>query len=134
MTTVRIVRSLLEAQVFSPFEAKDVIKALPTRRWDKAEKCWVIPNTDIPLLQMTLQSAGFVTWVVDDPTGSGNPGGSSSAKGTGTWADRMFAELEPPLAEKAFKALLRVLHPDVGGSTTAMKALNSARDMARIGR
>lgn len=130
MSTVRIVRGLLEARVFSPFEAKDVIKRLPTRRWDKGEKCWVIPNTDIPLLQITLQGSGFTTWVVDDPRSQP----ADQGKSHGTWADRMFAELEPPLADKAFKALIRVLHPDTGGSTTAMQALNSARDKARIGR
>ena len=132
--TIRIVRGRAETKVFSPFEAKDLIKGMPTRHWNKTEKCWVIPSTDVPLLHMSLQGAGFTTWIVDDPADSTGQRGDARTSTADTWADRMFAELEPPLADKAFKALIRVLHPDTGGSTTAMKALNSARDMARIGR
>ena len=133
MSTVRIVRGRVEARVFSPFAAKETIKTMPTRRWDKTAKCWVIPNTDVPLLQAFLQRDRFTVWIVDQP---GNTEGQepSHRSPQGTWAERMFAELDPPLAEKAFNALIRVLHPDAGGSTAAMQALNSARDKAEVAR
>lgn len=44
----------------------------------------------------------------------------------GTWAAQLKAALPGDLQDRAYKALLRVLHPDVGGSTDLAKDLNTA--------
>lgn len=31
------------ARVFSPFAAKDAVKALPGAHWDSGQRCWTIP-------------------------------------------------------------------------------------------
>ena len=50
---------------------------------------------------------------------------------TGTsWAELMYDQLELALADRCFKALITVLHPDTGGTNDATTALNRARDRA----
>lgn len=118
-----------EAEVHIPFEAKDVLKeALPRawRRWDPDEKLWFCIADAVDELAAELRAAGYQV-VVRDAPGTGH---TSRRSDTDTWADRMFTELGRPLADKAHRALSRVLHPDHGGDLEQMKALNAARDRA----
>lgn len=50
----------------------------------------------------------------------------SRARSTGGTFAALFRELPAPLREPTYKALARVLHPDVGGDAELMKRLNSA--------
>lgn len=111
-----------EALVRSPYGAKDLIKGMPDRRWSKSGKYWVVPARDVPILRTVLETAGYHV-IVTQPEQPGEP----HAPGR-SWAELMFSDLGPDLGEKAYKALVRVLHPDVGGSTAAMQGLNQARD------
>lgn len=117
-----------EAWVRSPFEARDLIKGMPVRRWDKVEKVWVIPASDVPALRSVLEQCGYRVAVTRAEEERSAP---SSRRSGDTWADRMFIELPPPLADKCFKALSRALHPDVGGDTAHMQVLTAARDRHR---
>ncbi|GAA2108859.1 hypothetical protein [Streptomyces synnematoformans] len=136
MSTVHIEIGTTEAKVHSPFEAKDAIKTLPQgwRRWDKEAKCWIIPHLAVDELTRTLQSEGFT---VRTSRPAGRPRGrdgwprAGTFGGSGTWADAMYAALGLELADKAYRALLPVLHPDRGGDTAHMQHLNAARDKAR---
>jgi len=56
------------------------------------------------------------------------PGSPSRSTGASPWAEQLFAAVGPDRAESVFKALTRVLHPDVGGDTELMKELNAARE------
>ncbi|MFI6477384.1 hypothetical protein ACIBH1_05590 [Nonomuraea sp. NPDC050663] len=132
MPLVRIVVDGSEALVRSPFEAKDLIKSMPDRKWSPADKAWVIPADDVVDLQAVLSASGYQVIVThkqkakQERREQPRTGRSTNQ----TWADLMLASLTPDLAEKAFKALTRVLHPDIGGSTEAMQILNAARDRA----
>jgi predicted metalloendopeptidase len=130
--TVRIVRDGLEARVYSPFEAKEAIKTLPKRwrRWDTEEKCWVVVAYAIEDLKRALRAEGFT--VMERTADGAKAEPPRSRRGAETWADAMFAALGKPLGDKAFKALVPVLHPDRGGSLEAMQALNAARDRAAV--
>lgn len=117
------------ARVFSPFEAKDIIKTLPPgyRAWDKDNRCWLVKTTMIERLTTLLEAESFTVRVV---SGSQQEPPPAPSRGSGTWADQMYATLGTRLADAAHKALSRVLHPDTGGSAEAMKCLNAARDHA----
>ncbi|TKA13201.1 hypothetical protein [Actinacidiphila oryziradicis] len=128
--TVRIVVSTITAQVFSPFEALGCIRTLPSRlrNWDAAEKCWVISLTLVPELKAALAAEGFKVVVRDAKAGRAES--PRRGRAADTWADAMYAAMDKALADRAYKALLPVLHPDRGGDTEAMQALNAARDRA----
>lgn len=112
------------AKVRSPFEAKNIIKAMPVRRWSAPEKSWVVPANDVPVLENRLRAAGYQV----ETTRPGQSQPSQNNEAGGTWADQLLGALNPDVATAAYKALARVLHPDVGGSTEVMKVLNAARD------
>lgn len=125
-----------EAKVHSPFEAKDIIKSLPRtwRRWDKVEKCWVVELHAVDTLTSSLHAAGFTTRTTHE---SGSRYRYSAApprpeRNTDTWADSMYKALGKDLGDKAYKALVPVLHPDRGGDTVCMQQLNAARDKAKL--
>lgn len=55
-----------------------------------------------------------------------------SRRGSGSsWADDMFNAMSPALAEKVYKKLSTVLHPDLGGDTELMKLINVAHDKSK---
>lgn len=111
----------LIAKIYSPIDAKDAIKLVPGRKWLPLEKCWSIPIAGIPELQYWLEQDGFELKVVNKPKLKTTPSGP-------TWADAMFSTLPPQLSDKAYKALVKILHPDGGGDSEAMKILNAAYD------
>ncbi|MGW4876575.1 hypothetical protein ACWEPI_08465 [Streptomyces sp. NPDC004262] len=134
--TVHIQVGMFDAKVHSPFEAKDHIKDLPHRwrRWDKAEKCWVIELHAVDTLQSSLRAAGFTVRTTHQ-AGSERPRNDwprASARKPTTWADQMYTALGKELGDKAYKALVPVLHPDRGGDTMSMQDLNAARDRAKL--
>lgn len=134
--TVHIQVGRFDAKVHSPFEAKDLIKDLPRtwRAWDKAEKCWVVELYAVDTLTSALRAAGFTVRTTHDTGGrqqhSAPP--PRAERNADTWADSMYKALGKDLADKAYKALLPVLHPDRGGATVPMQHLNAARDKARL--
>lgn len=126
MAVVSITIHGREAKIRSPFSAKDLIKEMPVRSWDAAEKAWIIPAGDVGALRAVLETAGYKV-IITRPERE-HPRSQPPPRDTGSWADQMFIALTPDLAEKAYKALSRALHPDVGGDTTQMQLLNAARD------
>ncbi|MGH3381346.1 MAG: hypothetical protein ACRDP6_42105 [Actinoallomurus sp.] len=132
MALVRIVLDGLDAYVRSPFDAKDVIKSMPIRHWDAARKVWVIPADDVDELKAALEASGFNVIVTGEARRQERqryePPPRNSRTNGSSWADAMFVALGPELSVKAYKALSRALHPDLGGSTEHMQILNAARD------
>lgn len=126
----------LEAKVHSPFEAKDLIKDLPRtwRHWDAAEKCWIVELHAVDTLKSSLRLAGFTVRTThragSEQRYSAPP--PRSQRNPDTWADAMYKALGKSLADKAYKALVPVLHPDRGGDTVCMQQLNAARDKAKL--
>ncbi len=136
MALVRMIVEDGKAKVFSPFEAKDLVKSMPTRSWSAADKAWVIPAEDVDDLKDLLEASGYrvlITHKQAKQERRSEPPPRQARTGR-TWADDLLTSLSPELAERAFKALTRVLHPDIGGSTEAMQILNAARDRSGRGR
>lgn len=63
---VRITINGAEAFVRSPYEAKDIIRDMPYRKWNPGTKVWVIPREDVNLLHGKLEAAGFTVTLIDD--------------------------------------------------------------------
>lgn len=122
--------------VASPFAAKDAIKDLASseRRWDPDRKLWWIKPTVLRELINALNRAGFRIQQSDSdaPSGfsfqapGGNPPPRASRTSVGGWAETLYDALPAHLREPAFKALLRVLHPDIGGDSRLTQQLNDA--------
>lgn len=82
----------LEAFVRSPFEAKDIIRDMPYRKWNPNLKVWIIPREDVDMLTMKLEEAGFSVTLVDESTQTPPTGG------TGDSTDTMIAALQRRIA------------------------------------
>lgn len=133
--TVHIQVGRFDAKVHSPFEAKDFIKDLPRtwRAWDKTEKCWVVELYAVDTLSATLRAAGFTVRTTHDAGARQQYSAPPRAdRNADTWADSMYKALGKDLGDKAYKALVPVLHPDRGGDTVCMQQLNAARDKAKL--
>mgnify|MGYP001597717585 CR=1 FL=1 len=100
-----------------------IIKTVDGRRWVPEEKCWTIPTSRLKMLAYLLRGRGYdlVTDKDEDESANSRPRESD-------WAEQLLARCDPELADKVFRALTKVLHPDVGGSPTLMRDLNVARD------
>lgn len=108
------------SRVYSPYEYRAVLKAVPGRTWDPAEKCWRIPTDLVDSVARRLRARGCRV-TVDESATPQKPRG---------WAREMFAAVGPQRAQTVYRALSRVLHPDQGGSTELQQELNRAYEGA----
>ena len=113
------------AAVFSPFEAKDDVKALMGARWDPDLRAWTIPLVWAEHAAEELRFAGWEVrldpWL--NPPQPPKPQATTVAR---PWAEQLFAAIPANLRTPAYRALAKVLHPDAGGDTTTMQALTAA--------
>jgi hypothetical protein len=100
--------------VFAPFDAKDDIKALPSRRWDRERRCWVVPK-ELCLAARRILDRWCTT--VDD-----------RSEAATDWLVEMFASVPDEHVDRVYRALSVALHPDHGGSTRLMAAVNRVHD------
>lgn len=118
--------------ILSPFEAKDTIRSLPSRQWDPTLRGWVIPSHHVSLAVAALVDAGFrvldPVGLNDHPggprTGRTRPNSSGGAAGTSDPFAALYAALPDHLRAPTYRALVRVLHPDVGGDGRLTQILN----------
>lgn len=119
------------AEVYAPYEYRDVVKCFPGRRWNPALKCWLIGSSFGEAMAEALRAAGCT--VVVTRRGGAERGAADDDQhvvGAG-WADALFAAVGPGRADAVYRALSRVLHPDHGGDPQLQQALNTARDRYR---
>lgn len=136
LTRIIVDPSTGRARAYAPYELREVAKSIPSRRWDPAEKCWTIPVAFVPDLADALRAAGSTVHVTrPDGTAwsSGRPGEGRRDTPATDWAEHLLRSVGHDRADRVFKALTRVLHPDVeGGSADLMAALNNARDRLSV--
>jgi hypothetical protein len=131
MATARILVESGEARIHAPYELREIPKSLPGRSWDRDRKCWRIPASLVDEAANALRVAGCTVFVTN-PDGtawsSGRPGaGIRDEPGSG-WADLLLEVVGPTRHDKVFRALTKVLHPDVGGDAGLMRDLLAARE------
>lgn len=88
------------------------------RSWDAATKTWAVDPTWTQALADELIEIGCSV--------RGLPAARRAADND-TWARELFAAAGPELADKLYRALSKVLHPDAGGSTALQQQLNDAK-------
>jgi hypothetical protein len=103
---------------------------LSTRRtYNPNSKVWTVQDVTVTDLIAALKHSGHV--VDDRRTVSGTD--SKTTANDNSWADLLFQALDDPdRAEAAYRALIRVVHPDSGGTTALAQQLNAARQRARF--
>ncbi len=120
--TVRIAQHAHAATVTFDYdpEAVDIVKTIAGRQWDSRQRHWTIAASSVPLAAKRFTHAGF-TVLVD-----GRPWTPTAALNGTSVFPALFAYLPTQLRGTTYKALARVLHPDVGGDNALMQALNDA--------
>ena len=104
--------------VWTPFEYKNDLKAIPTSRWDTVLRCWTIHPRFYDEAERLVRRINGETGNPDTPEGY-----NELTKAL----EDMFEALPRNLRKSVHRALAGALHPDQGGNLEAMKALNAAR-------
>jgi hypothetical protein len=94
---------------FTPFEAKNRVKAIPTARWYAELRTWTIHDL----------FAGEARRLIDQLNGDADH--ELTAMFTS-----LFAALPERLRRPVYMALVKVVHPDHGGDTRATQALTAS--------
>jgi hypothetical protein len=134
--TARIIVDGESAAISFPFDQVliDLVKTIPGRQWVKAEKVWRIPRINVDWAADALRAAGETVFVTR-PDGSAWTSGKSTHGSRGTphasWAANLLEAVGPELADATYRAMARVLHPDIGGDPRRMQELNDAMDRHR---
>jgi hypothetical protein len=126
-----IVESETKSRIFAPYEARELIKSFPGRRWDPSVKCWIVGTLFVDQLAAGLRAAGcevFVTRPDGTPWTSGQQSAGRRAQPGPGWADAVLAAVGPQRRDKVFAAFAKVLDPDVGGDPALMRELLTARE------
>lgn len=133
MAFVKVIDDGVDMKVFSPFAAKDTIKSMPSRRWDKDDRCWVVPSYLKRDLLMALELDGFEIRYEQAPRKDSfedlfdlftRPTSVSD------WVRDAFTAAGDR-APKLYRALASVFHPDAGGEHALMVRINEAYDKWR---
>lgn len=113
-------------------EVIGLIKTLPVwgRRWNPETKEWTVRESFTSELIGLLEFAGHRVLV----TGARAAPPPRLAPRGETWADALLDAVGPQRVEKVHRALVKVLHPDVGGDDELMAQLNRARDRRTVAR
>lgn len=98
------------------------------RKWDPVAKLWTVDHLWRREVENLCRIFYGAVEVIDKQSRRYETPRTPLKAGTGDWAAQLFASTPKELHEKIYRALSRVLHPDVGGDTEAMKALNIAND------
>ena len=104
--------------VWTPFEYKDDIKAIPTARWDSFLRCWTVDESYVGDAQRLCRKINGENGHVETPEGFEELEGALKD---------FFEALPVNLRKATHRALAGVFHPDKGGNTEVMKVLNIVR-------
>jgi hypothetical protein len=138
MVTIRMpsgIGSDTDARVQSPFSAKDIIKDyVPSgyRWWNKDVRSWMVDEIYVQDLVAVLSRSGYTVSVLGPPIREARTQPSQRPVSSGNWADGAFATcVTRDQVESMRKALLRVHHPDKGGSAAIVEEINAAAEKRR---
>lgn len=114
----------VESVPFHP-TALEIIKTIPGRVWSPERRFWLIYRNDIPLCAARLYAADL------DVTIDGVPYATVFKEvtvGGSAVLDALFGALPAHLRVPVYRALAKVLHPDLGGDTALMQQLTAAME------
>ena len=114
------------AQVYAPYELRELVKTFPGRRWLPDLKCWRVDTIYVDALADALRAVGEAVFFTNGGRGTSRP--LSPSTPSPTWAEHLFAAVGAARHDATYKAMSKVLHPDTGnGDTRLMQQLNAAR-------
>lgn len=104
-----------------------IVKTVPSyaRSWQPTSKVWIVDRFYAEQLAADIARMGHTVIGLDAeqiPPPKNTTNGDS-----GDWARAVFRRVGPGKTDVVYRALSRVLHPDVGGDTELMQELNDAR-------
>jgi hypothetical protein len=100
----------------------DLVRSMPDRTWNPDDKHWTIPAVDLDEFIQKAKSLGHQVQVIGENDSHRGP----STNGSADWAGTLFAAVGTDRAQSVYRALSKVLHPDVGGDTKLMQQLSEA--------
>lgn len=132
MAFVVITTSYGLADVSFKYDAEVValVKSIPSKAWQADGKYWTIWASHVPALASLLHSHGHTVsvdgehWQPKAKTGPFEPFVKQSSSNPFV---TFFAEIPEQYRVAAYKALIRVFHPDTGGDVELAKKLNAAK-------
>jgi hypothetical protein len=98
------------------------------RSWNPATKEWTVRATHAEQLAKALRATGHQVIGIGPPRTDPPPRAGGPILDTAQWARILFRRVGPNRREPVFRALTRILHPDVGGDHRLMQELNVARE------
>lgn len=110
----------------SAYDARAWLKAMGAT-WRPREKAWQMPPFQLERIIEELEAVYGYTVVLVGVERAKRQALGEFRRPHGSWAEEMFAAVPEHLHEPIFRALMRVLHPDVGGDGRAAQQLNDAR-------
>lgn len=119
------------AAIRSPYDpgfVDDLKEYIPAgfRRWDREERVWLVKEPYVNDALDICNEYGQVT-LIDQRV----PVDVSSARDQ-EWAEAMFAAVPEHLRRPAYRALVKVLHPDQGGDKDVFTALQLAYERLNL--
>lgn len=131
MSTISITIGTFEATVSFRYDPAvvDLVKTLPSyaRSWNSSAKHWTVDQGYVDQLAALLRADGHRVVITGGRKQSSTPPPPRTAPRE-NWADALLEAVGQERVEPVHRALTKVLHPDVGGDTKLMQALNAARD------
>lgn len=98
----------------------EIMRGVPDRKWDATHKRWLVPDYCVVGLAEQFAVEGESVVIDGELYERYVHAGASSDGPFGPLFDALPASLVQPV----YRALIKVLHPDVGGDSELMKELN----------
>lgn len=109
------------------YDARAWLKAIGGK-WRPAQKAWWIPSYRLDEVVDELERVyGYQVVIAGQTRRRLGDDWTPRTTRSASWAADMFAALPEHLHDAVYKALIRVLHPDVGGDVRTAQQLNDAR-------
>lgn len=108
-------------------DAVAIVRQIPGRHWHADAKVWTFHDEEVVVAAEMFADAGHTVFI------DGELWEAAASARSGSPLGEFYAALPDHLADAVYGALIRVLHPDVGGDHVLAQQLNTARD-ARTGR
>jgi hypothetical protein len=105
--------------------AVEIMKSVPVHRWNGQDKEWTTETSWVQLLAKRFHDNGYSVAV------DGDLWSPPDIKALSSPILSLFDALPAHLKQPVYRALSKVLHPDVGGDTELMKELNKAIERRR---
>jgi hypothetical protein len=103
------------------------------RSWNSAAKEWTVRASHAEQLAQALRATGHQVVGLEPPRTDPPPRADTRIPDTAQWARILFRRVGPNRRDPVFRALTKVLHPDVGGDHSLMQELNQAREQLTDG-